>query len=52
MTARQQPWCAGGAVSRLSFNSAMSDIMTIVAPWFGPDTAGGAETQARQLAAA
>jgi glycosyltransferase involved in cell wall biosynthesis len=27
-------------------------IMTIVAPWYGPDTAGGAETQARQLAGA
>jgi hypothetical protein len=30
----------------------MQDIITIVIPWFGPDTAGGAETQARQLAAA
>lgn len=30
----------------------MTDTITIVAPWFGPDTAGGAETQARQLAAA
>jgi glycosyltransferase involved in cell wall biosynthesis len=30
----------------------MPDIITIVVPWFGPDTAGGAETQARQLAAA
>ena len=29
----------------------MPDIITIVVPWFGPDTAGGAETQARQLAA-
>lgn len=28
------------------------DTITIVAPWFGPDTAGGAETQARQLAVA
>jgi len=28
------------------------DIFTIVVPWFGADTAGGAETQARQLAAA
>ncbi|MFO7169598.1 MAG: glycosyltransferase family 4 protein [Chloroflexota bacterium] len=28
------------------------DTITIVVPWFGPDTAGGAETQARQLAAA
>src|SRR5258706_299185 len=28
------------------------DIITIVVPWFGPDTAGGAETQARQLAGA
>jgi glycosyltransferase involved in cell wall biosynthesis len=27
-----------------------ADILTIVVPWFGPDTAGGAETQARQLA--
>mgnify|MGYP001026068858 CR=1 FL=1 len=26
------------------------DTITIVIPWFGPDTAGGAETQARQLA--
>jgi glycosyltransferase involved in cell wall biosynthesis len=30
----------------------MPDIITIVVPWFGPDTAGGAETQARQLAQA
>jgi glycosyltransferase involved in cell wall biosynthesis len=30
----------------------MPDIITIVVPWFGPDTAGGAETQARQLAGA
>ncbi|HET9222166.1 MAG TPA: glycosyltransferase family 4 protein [Roseiflexaceae bacterium] len=30
----------------------MPDTITIVAPWFGPDTAGGAETQARQLAQA
>ena len=30
----------------------MSDIITIVVPWFGPDTVGGAETQARQLARA
>jgi glycosyltransferase involved in cell wall biosynthesis len=28
------------------------DTLTIVVPWFGPDTAGGAETQARQLARA
>ncbi len=28
------------------------DTITIVIPWFGPDTAGGAETQARQLASA
>ena len=28
------------------------DTLTIVVPWFGPDTAGGAETQARQLAGA
>lgn len=28
------------------------DIITIVVPWFGLDTAGGAETQARQLAVA
>ncbi len=28
------------------------DTITIVVPWFGPDTAGGAETQARQLAQA
>ncbi|MBC8161963.1 MAG: glycosyltransferase family 4 protein [Roseiflexaceae bacterium] len=28
------------------------DTLTIVVPWFGADTAGGAETQARQLAAA
>jgi glycosyltransferase involved in cell wall biosynthesis len=27
-------------------------MITIVVPWFGPDTAGGAETQARQLAQA
>jgi glycosyltransferase involved in cell wall biosynthesis len=30
----------------------MPEIITIVVPWFGPDTAGGAETQARQLAQA
>src|SRR5262245_56113463 len=30
----------------------MSDILTIVVPWYGRDTAGGAETQARQLAQA
>src|SRR5262245_19696207 len=30
----------------------MPDTITIVVPWFGPDTAGGAETQARQLAQA
>jgi glycosyltransferase involved in cell wall biosynthesis len=30
----------------------MLDTITIVVPWFGPDTAGGAETQARQLAQA
>jgi glycosyltransferase involved in cell wall biosynthesis len=30
----------------------MSDTITIVVPWFGRDTAGGAETQARQLAGA
>jgi len=30
----------------------MQDIITIVVPWFGSDTAGGAETQARQLAQA
>lgn len=30
----------------------MHDTLTIVVPWFGVDTAGGAETQARQLAAA
>ncbi|NWG21427.1 MAG: glycosyltransferase family 4 protein [Chloroflexi bacterium] len=30
----------------------MPDTITIVVPWFGPDTAGGAETQARQLAVA
>jgi glycosyltransferase involved in cell wall biosynthesis len=30
----------------------MNDIITIVIPWYGPDTAGGAETQARQLAIA
>lgn len=29
-----------------------NDTITIVVPWFGPDTAGGAETQARQLARA
>jgi glycosyltransferase involved in cell wall biosynthesis len=28
------------------------DTITIVCPWYGPDTAGGAETQARQLAIA
>src|SRR5262245_58565049 len=28
------------------------DTITLVVPWFGPDTAGGAETQARQLAQA
>jgi glycosyltransferase involved in cell wall biosynthesis len=28
------------------------DTITIVVPWFGRDTAGGAETQARQLAVA
>lgn len=28
----------------------MSDIITIIVPWFGRDTIGGAETQARQLA--
>src|SRR5438132_1881466 len=28
------------------------DTITIVLPWFGRDTAGGAETQARQLAQA
>lgn len=28
------------------------DIITIVVPWYGRDTAGGAETQARQLAEA
>jgi glycosyltransferase involved in cell wall biosynthesis len=28
------------------------DTITIVVPWFGRDTAGGAETQARQLATA
>jgi glycosyltransferase involved in cell wall biosynthesis len=28
------------------------DTLTIVVPWFGRDTAGGAETQARQLARA
>src|SRR6266516_3683267 len=28
------------------------DTITIVVPWFGRDTAGGAETQARQLARA
>ena len=30
----------------------MPDTITIVVPWYGPDTAGGAETQARQLAEA
>ena len=30
----------------------MIDIITIVVPWYGRDTAGGAETQARQLAQA
>jgi glycosyltransferase involved in cell wall biosynthesis len=30
----------------------MPDIITVIVPWFGPDTAGGAETQARQLAQA
>jgi glycosyltransferase involved in cell wall biosynthesis len=30
----------------------MIDTITIVVPWFGRDTAGGAETQARQLAQA
>jgi glycosyltransferase involved in cell wall biosynthesis len=30
----------------------MNDCITIVIPWYGPDTAGGAETQARQLAIA
>lgn len=30
----------------------MQDTITIVVPWFGADTAGGAETQARQLAQA
>jgi glycosyltransferase involved in cell wall biosynthesis len=30
----------------------MPDTITIVIPWFGRDTAGGAETQARQLAQA
>ncbi|HMP40097.1 MAG TPA: glycosyltransferase family 4 protein [Roseiflexaceae bacterium] len=30
----------------------MNSPITIVAPWYGPDTAGGAETQARQLAVA
>ncbi|KAB8144291.1 glycosyltransferase family 4 protein [Chloroflexia bacterium SDU3-3] len=30
----------------------MADTLTIVSPWFGAETAGGAETQARQLAAA
>jgi glycosyltransferase involved in cell wall biosynthesis len=30
----------------------MPDTITIVVPWFGRDTAGGAETQARQLAQA
>jgi glycosyltransferase involved in cell wall biosynthesis len=30
----------------------MHDTITIVVPWFGADTAGGAETQARQLACA
>lgn len=30
----------------------MTTTITIVVPWFGPDTAGGAETQARHLARA
>lgn len=30
----------------------MTNVITIVVPWFGRDTVGGAETQARQLAAA
>ncbi|MFN8504691.1 glycosyltransferase family 4 protein [Kouleothrix sp.] len=30
----------------------MTDTLTIVVPWYGRDTAGGAETQARQLAEA
>jgi glycosyltransferase involved in cell wall biosynthesis len=30
----------------------MPDTITIVVPWYGRDTAGGAETQARQLAEA
>jgi hypothetical protein len=30
----------------------MQETITIVVPWFGRDTAGGAETQARQLAQA
>jgi glycosyltransferase involved in cell wall biosynthesis len=30
----------------------MSETITLVLPWFGRDTAGGAETQARQLALA
>ena len=30
----------------------MPDTITIVVPWYGRDTAGGAETQARQLAQA
>jgi glycosyltransferase involved in cell wall biosynthesis len=30
----------------------MQETITIVVPWFGRDTAGGAETQARQLAGA
>lgn len=30
----------------------MTDTITIVIPWFGPESAGGAESQARQLAAA
>jgi glycosyltransferase involved in cell wall biosynthesis len=30
----------------------MNETITIVVPWFGRDTAGGAETQARQLAQA
>ncbi|MFN8476625.1 MAG: glycosyltransferase family 4 protein [Kouleothrix sp.] len=30
----------------------MPETITIIIPWYGDDTAGGAETQARQLAAA
>ncbi|HEU4321518.1 MAG TPA: glycosyltransferase family 4 protein [Roseiflexaceae bacterium] len=30
----------------------MTDTITLVLPWFGPDTAGGAEAQARQLSQA